>query len=310
MFPKVSVIIPTYNRADLLPRAIRSVLNQTFQDFELIIVDDCSTDNTQEVVNEFQKKDDRIKYIKLDKNSGAPAHPKNVGIQKSKGEYLAFLDHDDEWLPVKLEKQLKLFARNRKLGFVSCNVFIVNDKQSKEREHKIPRSANYFLSFLEGDIICSSSSVMVKKSVLNDIGYFDERFKVIDDWDMWIRISQKYAFDFVDEPLLKYYIHSSSVTKTISFEGTAMDIQHMIDKYKDYYRNNPKIYNVRIRKIGTIYLLDGDVEKAREYFLRSIKIRPFYLRTYLNLIASLFGPNFYKKLLFYKEKMASKLNKL
>ncbi|MGB9592367.1 MAG: glycosyltransferase family 2 protein, partial [Candidatus Kryptoniota bacterium] len=104
----MSVIIPTYNRADLLPRAIRSVLAQTFTDFELIVVDDGSIDNTREVVDKFTHLDARVKYI-WEPNSGRPAVPKNKGIENASGEYIAFLDHDDEWLPAKLEKQLILF---------------------------------------------------------------------------------------------------------------------------------------------------------------------------------------------------------
>ena len=108
MNPKVSVIIPTYNRANLLARAIKSVLNQTFQDFELIVVDDGSTDNTRKVVEEFQKKDSRIKYI-FQENSGGPAKPINTGIKNSKGEYITILEDDDEFLPQKLQKQVELF---------------------------------------------------------------------------------------------------------------------------------------------------------------------------------------------------------
>ena len=121
--PKVSIIIPTYNRAKLLSRAIKSVLDQTFKDFELIIVDDGSTDNTKGVVEEFQKKDSRIKYI-WQENSGAPAKPKNTGIRQARGEYVAFLDDDDEWFPKKLEKQIELFEDN--IGFVGCNILIVD----------------------------------------------------------------------------------------------------------------------------------------------------------------------------------------
>ena len=95
MLPKVSIIIPTYNRANLLPRAINSVLNQTFKDFELIIVDDGSTDNTRKVVKEFEEKDSRIKYI-WQENFGGPAKPTNTGLKISKGKYIAFLDSDNE----------------------------------------------------------------------------------------------------------------------------------------------------------------------------------------------------------------------
>src|SRR3989344_7750625 len=109
----VSVIIPTYNRASLLSRAIESVMNQTFKDFELIIVDDGSIDNTRDMVERFRRMDARVKYLRQE-NSGTPASPLNIGIKNSQGEYLAFLDDDDEWLPQKLEKQIGLFQNSQK----------------------------------------------------------------------------------------------------------------------------------------------------------------------------------------------------
>ena len=147
MSPKVSIVIPTYNSEKFIDRTIKSVLNQTFQNFELIIVDDCSVDNTRKMIREFQKQDDRIKLIALEKNSGAPAHPKNVGIKNAKGEYIAFLDHDDEWLPKKLERQIELFIKNEKLGFVSCNAFIVDERQNKKLEYRISRSDDYLFLY-------------------------------------------------------------------------------------------------------------------------------------------------------------------
>jgi len=106
--PTVSVIIPTYNRAHLVGRSIQSVINQTYQDFEIIVVDDGSTDNTEDIIKEFQKKDKRIKHIKHNKNKGGSA-ARNTGIRAARGEYIAFLDSDDEWMPTKLEKQTSYF---------------------------------------------------------------------------------------------------------------------------------------------------------------------------------------------------------
>ena len=308
--PKVSVVIPTYNRANFLPRTIKSVLNQTFQDFELIIVDDCSTDNTQEVVKEFQKKDDRIRYIRLDKNSGAPAHPKNIGIQNAKGEFIAFLDSDDEWLPDKIEKQLELFKKNSRLGFVSCNAFIVDEGQNKKVEYKIPKSNNYFLSLLETDIICSCSSVMVKKNVLDDVSYFDENFKVSDDWDMWLRISEKYDFDFVPKPLFEYYIHGGNVTQTLSVDERIKDLKYILKKYKNSYRRYPKAYSIQLRDISHKYLLSGRKEKSRIYSKKSIRCNIFNFKGYLDLSSSFINFSFYKKLLKLKRKLFKQSTKI
>ena len=293
---KVSVIIPIYNRADLLPRAMSSVLNQTFQDFELIIVDDGSTDNTKQVVEEFQKKDKRIKYI-WQENSGGPAKPRNIGIKDSQGEYIAFLDSDDDWLPEKLEKQLEIFEKNRQtnLGFVGCNALIV--KEDKIQEYKTPKYKNILPKILENDFIWSCSSVIIKKLVLDKVGFFDENLKIGDDWDMWIRIIiYDYSFDFVDEPLFKYYIHSENTSAPKNIKKMVVENNYILEKYKKYYEQNPKIYSNRLRYTGTSYILAKDLKKGREYFKKSIKVNYLNFKSYFYFLFSLLGSNFYYQL--------------
>ena len=133
--PTVSVIIPTYNRAHLVDRAIQSVLNQTYKDFELIIVDDGSTDNTEDIIKEFQKKDERIKYIRHEENRGGSA-ARNTGIKAAKGEYIAFLDSDDEWLPIKLGRQISEFTNKSKIALVYTGRIIIEEG---ERESECSR---------------------------------------------------------------------------------------------------------------------------------------------------------------------------
>jgi len=300
----ISIIIPTYNRANLLPRAIKSILNQTFKNFELIIVDDGSIDNTKEVVGRFRKNDKRVRYIWQD-NSGAPAKPKNAGIKNAKGEFIAFLDSDDEWLVEKLEEQIKLFEKSNSsnLGFVGCNAVIIDKKNKKEWGYKTPRCNNVFRELLMNDFIFSSSSVIVKKEVFNKIGFFDENIRVGEDWDMWIRISRKYDFDFVPEPLFKYYIHNSNITNALSFEKQEKDLRYIFEKYRKYYEANPKIHSIRLRNDGTKYILAGKLQDGRKYFLKSIKINPLNFRSYFYFIFSLFGSNFYYKLTSIKKKL-------
>lgn len=294
MNSKVSVIIPTYNRADLLPRAIESALSQTFGDFELIVVDDGSTDNTKQVVEEFQKKDERIKYI-WQENSGAPARPKNTGIKNAKGEYIAFLDHDDEWLLEKLEKQLELFQNSKKseLGLVGCDALIFDG--NKLQKYVTPRYQDRFVfdKLLEGNFIWSASSVLVKKEVFQNIGLHDEKLKMVDDWDLWIRIAQKYSFDFVPEFLLKYYIHAMSVTSTISIKTRHTDLMHILEKHKKYYLSHPQVYSGWLRHMGTMYVLDRDLKRGREFFKKSIKVNPLNFKSYFYFLISLGGRDFY-----------------
>lgn len=196
IIPKVSVIIPTYNRAKLLPRAIKSVLTQTFQDFELIIVDNGSTDHTKEIVNDFvEKEGSKVKYFYQGNQGSSVA--RNLGITKSRAEYIAFLDSDDEWLPEKLEKQLALFENTAfdNLGFVGCcNIDIDNKKEKRFCPYK---KGDILKELLSRKIVHSSSGILTRKRVLKATGYFDEDLQISQDIDMWIRISRNYKFDFV-----------------------------------------------------------------------------------------------------------------
>jgi len=307
MNPKVSIIIPTYNRADLLSRAIKSALNQTFKDFELIVVDDGSTDNTRQVVEGFQQKDERIKYI-WQENSGAPAKPKNTGIENSKGEYVAFLDSDDEFVPEKIEKQLNLFLHSKKenLGFVGCNVLIIQQGNIIQ-EYITPKYKEVFLKLLESNFILSSSSVLVKKEVFENIGLHDIRFKCSEDWDMWIRIAQKYNFDFVPEFLFKYYVHSLSITQTTPTKEKTQDLLFILEKHKKQIIEKwPHIYGTHLRHLGSINLLSENKKDSMKCFIQSIKIYPSP-RNILTMILSLLGKKIYYHLLNFKRKIAGNL---
>ena len=147
----VSVIIPTWNRSNLIPTAINSVLNQTYKDWELIIVDDGSTDNTEEVIKKFQTNDTRIKFIKHKENSGGCSAQKIQGVKNALGNYIAFLDSDDEWLPTKLEEQLDLFKKSTvdNLGFVGCRVIYKKSDGSEEETKFDYQKGNCFDIFLK-----------------------------------------------------------------------------------------------------------------------------------------------------------------
>lgn len=303
--PKISVIIPTYNRADLLPRAIKSVLSQTFQDFELIIVDDGSTDNTKEVVEEFQKRDRRIKYIWQEKNSGAPAKPTNIGIMNSTGEFIAILEHDDEWLPQKLEKQIAIFndSKNNMLGLVGCDVLVVSNKTRYFRVPKVKKGKT-FEKFLKSTFICSASSALIRRSVFQDVGLFDENLFSVQDWEMWTKMAYAgYAFKFIREPLLRYYIHGQNITATTSIEKKEKDLDYIFNKYRKYYENNSKLYSTKLRYDGTRYVLANELKKGRKKFLQSIKIYPFNFKAYLYLFLSFFGSKFYYQFSQIKSKI-------
>ncbi len=300
--PLVSVVIPTYNRAELLPRAIKSVLSQTFKDFELIIVDDGSTDDTKEVVKKFQEKDKRIKYI-WQKNSGGPASPLNNGIKNSLGEYISFLEDDDEWLPKKTEEQLSLFQKSKMIGLVGCNAMVTKNNKLLYI-YKTPSDCkNYLKELLESNIICSTGSVLIKKSVLEEVGLFDEKLSNAQDLEMWIRVAEKgYFFTFSQNILFKYNIYEQSISHSMSTTKAEKDLFYIFDKYEEHYKKKSKIYSNKLRYDGTRYILMNESRKGKKSFLKSIKINPLNIKSYLYFFLSFLGPNVYKKLTLIKGK--------
>ena len=210
----VSVIVPTYNRANLVSETIKSILNQTYKNFELIIVDDGSTDNTEEIIRKFS--DSRIEYIKTD-NWGGPAKPRNTGIKKARGEYIAFCDDDDMWLPEKLERQIKVFQVYKKTAMLYTRFktiegdIISNRIFPKNGKYK---SGNIFKSLYHRSFV-ACSSVMVKRSVLGQVGFFDTdpNLIAIEDTDLWLRIALKYIIRCTDNlPLFLYRIHPQNIS--------------------------------------------------------------------------------------------------
>ncbi len=228
--PRVSVIIPTHNRAHLLNRAVQSVLDQTYQDFEIIITDDASTDNTEELVKGFN--DGRIQYYRHEKNQGGSA-ARNTSMKHASGEYFAFLDSDDEWFPDKLEKQLTAFEKGEnKLGVV------YTDFDYKSELAKTKYSGNISQSILVVNFVGTTSTPLVKKECFDKTGFFDAALPCGQDWDMWIRLAQHYEFYFIDEVLVRYYLQPASIT--MSKKGGQEGLLRIEEKYKGEIGNLPK----------------------------------------------------------------------
>ena len=233
----VSVVIPTYNRADLVGRAIQSVLDQTYRNFEIIVIDDASTDDTQHVVESFTDK--RIRFIKHHENSGGPA-ARNSGIRAARGEYVAFLDSDDEWLPNKLDKQIALFEESSpSVGVVYCLDYGRNDDTGRvvwQMSSEEMRRGDLYSSFLSGWCPAITSSVVVLAPVLKEAGMFDESLPSFEDYDLWLRITKSYEFDFVEEPLVVVHKHSRSRFST-DLEAHAEGLECILKKWASTMEN-------------------------------------------------------------------------
>ena len=289
--PKISVIIPTHNRAELLRKAIASVLNQTFKDFELIIVDEASTDNTEEIVKEFMKEDDRIRYLRYELNSKKPSIARNRGIAVAKGEYLAFLDDDDVWLSRKLEMQIEL-AEQQDLDLVGCNYLLVNEKGEMMGKIIFPEwiRENLLKALMRGVFYPNLSGLIVRRNILRDVGLLDEKLTWGEDLELVIRlIRNDVRFNFVKDPCFKYTIHTNRVSTRLNWINKAKDYEYIAMKHKDFLINHPKEFSELLRWIARAYCYGGLIEKGKRYYKESIKFNPTNYKSLVSYIASFIG---------------------
>jgi glycosyltransferase involved in cell wall biosynthesis len=211
MKPLVSVIIPVYNRESTIMRALNSVLNQTYYNIEVIVVDDCSTDSTVQTVS--MCTDSRVQLICLPFHCGANA-ARNRGIERSKGEYIAFQDSDDEWIENKLDKQINYMMDTGDEVSYSPYILYENGKCSiVPYDYKNRAICEINISqTLKRDNIVGTPTLMVKKEVFSVVGLFDENLKRMQDYELIMRLIKKYRFGYIDEPLVRAYRTQRSIT--------------------------------------------------------------------------------------------------
>ena len=280
---KVSAIITTYKRIpQMVKRAAESVLNQTYKNIELIIVDDSPSDYElrEEVKEMAESLGERVRYIQHEENKGACA-ARNTGIQASNGEFIGFLDDDDEWLPEKTEKQLEKFTDER-VALVYCGHYEVDGvKKIKRMYDAVYMSGEVFEQLIYGNYIGSNSFPLIRKNVLVELGGFDVNLKAAQDFEMWLRIAKRYRIDYVDEPLVNYYIHGGEQITKNSL-GRAEAFLRIIDLNYDYLKRHKKAYSNMLFKavFDTIHI---DKKQSRKLFWKAFFIYPFYLRN--NLVA-------------------------
>jgi len=318
---RVSVVIPTFNCAQFIIEAIESVLNQTYKNYEIIVVNDGSTDNTEEVLSSYLKK---IKYIRQE--NGGPSKARNNGINNSKGEYIAFLDADDIWLPTKLKYQLDFFEKCSDISVVISNFFYFGEETLKSatgferRPHiwNIPyygveKGYNIFKRNIFQDIIMETfihtSTVIVRKSCFKKVGPFDERI-LAEDWQMWLRLAKAFKFGFIDKPLVNVRIYKESTSRSLCHEDS---INHGINMIK-YLREWIPMLSIKdrllIRKcLGRYYFdlayqkfCEYDLIKARPQFLHSIKNIP-YFKPFIYYISTFFPIRWIEKIRHLKQRL-------
>ncbi|MBD2363320.1 glycosyltransferase [Anabaena minutissima FACHB-250] len=246
--PKVSVIIPAYNAINYLPETIKCLFNQTFDDFEVIIVDDGSSDGTAEWVS--QIKDSRVKLVSQQNQGSSGA--RNTGIKHSQCEFIAFMDADDFWQPTKLEKQIRVLESNPEIGLVYNWVAYINEKSEPTGRIVKPDAEGYIWDkFTARNLIECGSVPMIRSQCFEQVGVFDASIDAAPDWDMWLRIAAVYPCALIREPLVSYRQHSHNKSK--NYPQLIHDFRTIFEKA---FQSAPvEFLHLRKRSYGNLYLL-------------------------------------------------------
>jgi glycosyltransferase involved in cell wall biosynthesis len=252
----VSVIIPAYNRYHTLKRAITSILNQTYKDIEIIIVDDGSDDETKKIQDEFD-----ILYLRQ-KNRGVSS-ARNKGIKVSKGEWIAFLDSDDEWYKEKLQKQMEFFKNNPHIKVCHTGEKWIRDAKEVKYPKRLKKPSGWCFEDNLQTCKIAASSIIIKKEVFEKVGYFDEEKRVCEDYDMWLRISKEYKIGLLEEKLITKHYSNDGLSKSIKF----IDLHHINSLLK--FKEDAKVRQV-IEKKSAI-LKKGAIKHGNQDILNQIK---------------------------------------
>jgi glycosyltransferase involved in cell wall biosynthesis len=282
---KVSVIIPAYNAAKFIRTTIESVLGQTFQDLEIIVVNDGSTDNTQEILQNYG---DKILY--LPKENGGVSSARNLGIENAKGKYIAFLDADDVWLPEKLERQVELLESNEEIGL--C--YVAAQKVDEDLNYLSCIEANSYEDYTESlllnlNIVAGScSSAMVRRDVIQQTDGFDRKFTTYADWEMWLRLSLLTKFAPVNEELVKYRIVKGSMSSKP--EVSKRDALGVLDKFfnlpnlpEKYKRLKNKAISNNLMIVSGEFLHNGRLKESLKCIWQGIRLHPQNIKRPLGL---------------------------
>ena len=290
----VSVVVPIYNRGKIVGKTIDSILCQSYSDVEIIAVNDGSNDGTLTVLNEYSKRHPE-RIIVINQSNAGQVRAKNKGIAASRGEFIAFLDSDDFWEKEKLSLQMPLFIG--KVGLVYSGINEV-DTEGRILKTVLPESG------MRGDIFRSlliknrmtGGTVVVKRKVLNNIGFFDESFRAAENWDLWIRISSKHEVDYVDKPLVNYLKHSGNMS-----QDNRRMVEGMRSVLKKHLPTVPSDKNLKESYfeayanyyycLGVWYSGKYEYREARRMFFACWKYKLNYRDSLLRTFRSLLGKN-------------------
>lgn len=277
----ISIVIPTFNSSKYLSQTIETALNQTYKNIEIIIVDDNSTDNTIKIIKNYQKKNSKIKFFKIknkkNTGSGSGSKPRNIGIKKSKGKYIAFLDSDDLWDKNKLQRQLETISINTDISFTKC-YYLQNKSKSKEKYIK-DKFIDFSLNKLPGGLLLYNpirlSTVLIKKEVFKNVNFNEEKeIRGIEDLELWLNVflKRKLRKQYLKEYLVTIRRHNNNLSKnyTSNVIKNIYSISRFMIREERYKNLRFFISGIFFRVIQLFYKrYSSDI---RSYFIKTVII--------------------------------------
>jgi glycosyltransferase involved in cell wall biosynthesis len=287
----VSVIVPVYNRENYIDGTIKSILEQSYQSIEIIVINDGSSDNSLLILKQLVEQYPN-KIVIIDQKNQGQTIARNNGIRQAKGEFIAFLDSDDLWLKDKLQKQLPLFKNN--VGLVYSGIYTIdamNHILNQELCDKEIKGDIYHQLLIKNRM--TGGTVIVKKMVLDQVGLFDETLNAAENWDLWLRISKHSLVDYVNEPLMKYRVHAGNMSKDALLMLSVT--QRILSKYLEKSTDIPQeiyqqAYAHLYYRTGVYYFSQFQYQEARLNLHKACDFVPDYkdchqriVRTYLGV---------------------------
>jgi glycosyltransferase involved in cell wall biosynthesis len=283
--PLVSVVLPTHNRARELCWSVQSVLSQSMQDLELLVIDDASTDNTYEVVNGFS--DSRIRYIRTDRRVGG-GEARNIGIRESGASVIAFQDSDDEWRCHKLRLCCEALLGNPTIDAVFSAYWRIDGRQVYYVPRNPPQHKNTSMhrALLAGNLVGTPTAV-VRAAALRAVGGFDAKLPRYQDWDLFLRLSARSELHFIEEPLVLAHVTPNSISKDTEAHRDALI--RLYDKYKVEIRKDPSLDAHWLSFIGRAMIATGDLSAGRSRILDAVMLKPTSLTHLARILLSIPG---------------------
>lgn len=296
----VSIVMAAYNAESTIRETMQSLLAQDYPNKEIVVTNDGSRDSTGKILDELAAIHPDVVTVVHQVNQGQSI-ARNAAISRARGAYIAFMDADDIWAVNKVSTQVQFLIEHPNVGLVYTEGMTITNDGKKIAPFDYSRDFTgkcFDKLFLSNNII--GSSVMVRKSVLDDVGAFTPHLRACENWELWTRISRKYQIDFIDKELAYYRQHGNNMTKNIDWmiENRLKAIRHNHDQYKDIVPNERHLTNeayfMAYRGFGRDYLGNLELAKAKKYLALAIKHKPVYWRAYAWYLQACLGPGVLK----------------